>query len=800
LGGDSNLSIVNLNSNILVVDHVYSEFGGVAAIGTDNNSVFISSNSLWILDVTAPLNPVLMGSTSIGGFSDQLFVRGNYVYTNSSVFDVSDKASPRAVEYTSQSYAHIFMVGDELMGINGAKISLLHMIPATIKLLTVSDTQLVSPQDQIAYSVNPEWLTLPVFFKHTPLDRYSRSTPVNSIRHFSNFTWNQNGMWPCIYQVQVQFSEKELWLYDENSIKLYYWDGHAWTPESNGVMDVSKHVLNVTVYYKRGEFAIMGSLKSTLPKTFLPVLTKPLITPPALPQPDLFINSLEVTQGVQNTAQSVPLVAGRKTVLRIYPVSGRSDPVDNVHFLVEGFRNNVALPGSPYTAGPWAIFSSTSRKSYTKSDEISLPPEWTTAGTTKIRLTIDPNDQFGESIESNNSRELQVTFTNIPSLGITLVPVNFHIPDGTIVPADKLIVTDGISQMMPLYPLSGVSVTIHAAVDWTGDLTKTSDWSRYLNFITGLKASERAPAKQVYYGLVPLSYKNPAYGGLGWMNQRSSVGFLYALAHEVGHNFNLPHAPCGVSGDSSYPYPNAIIGQDALDVYSFSIKEASSYFDVMSYCGPTWFSDYNYTKLYNNQKQVGAVQQALVEGQGLLVRAELNSDGGVDWAPFYVLDGPVLEPVPSDSAYQIELVDDSGLSLGSYPVDLYQSEYKENPARLFTLIPLHTAVIGRVNLWKSGQLIGEKLNPSPLTNAGTELKITQGAKKLFLTWKPDSEPAILRYRLAGSPDWVTLGIDIISPGYELDSQSLSKGQLEFEVITAGFKRGISDATANLVNR
>jgi hypothetical protein len=797
LGGDSSLSVINIsNPQAPLLDKEYAEFGGATAIGVNNNHLFLSNKSLTILDISAPKTPLLSGLTKIGVNSNQLFIQGNLLYTNSSIFDVSDITSPRLVEIYPQSFSEVLILGNELLGFTGAEIHLLHTSPAIIKVLSSLDNQLFSSQDQVRYTIYPGCLSGDIALKHTPKDRNIRYLPGGTIRHFSVAAWNENGSWMCSYQIQIQFSAQELSLYDESTLKLVRWDGRTWVQQMVGTMDLPSHTLTIPMY-TGGEFAVFGLRTSNLAKTYLPSVSipQPSIAPPVLPLSDLTINPLEVTQGVQNPAQSVPLVAGRRTVLRIYPLSGRAEPVDSVSITVEGYRNNAPLPGSPFKIGPWAVFSSTSRRSYSQADEVILPQEWTTAGATKILLTIDPDNQIAESNETNNSRELWVTFNTVPILGITLVPVNFHTPSGTIIPAVKLTPSDGIDQMMPLYPINGVTITIHPTLDWSGDLSKTTEWNRYLDFITSLKNSEHAPAKQVYYGLVPISYPNMAYGGLGWMNQRASVGYLGALAHEVGHNFNLPHAPCGTSGDANYPYPNALIGQDALDVYSFSIKDALVYHDLMSYCGPGWFSDYNYIKLYNKQRQVGAQQQALVDGPGLLVRAKINSGGGVEWQPFYELDGAVPEPISTNSPYRLELVDEAGITVSSQAVDLFEEAEGAKNQGFFALLPLQGFSIGKLRLWKADQVIGE-YSAAGTTQSSQVVELTQEFQGLHLNWGSGVGPVILRYRPLGDTDWITVGIDVDQLGFELNRGNLPSGKLEFEVIPAGLHgqllRGLVD--------
>jgi hypothetical protein len=98
--------------------------------------------------------------------------------------------------------------------------------------------------------------------------------------------------------------------------------------------------------------------------------------------------------------------------------------------------------------------------------------------------------------------------------------------------------------------------------------------------------------------------------GLG--DLRVSTGLLAGVewskgtfVHELGHNQGRPHSPCGDPDgpDPNYPHANASIG-----VYGFHVLTgqffATNYKDYMSYCEPTWVSDWTWGWVHEQVRQL----------------------------------------------------------------------------------------------------------------------------------------------------------------------------------------------------
>jgi hypothetical protein len=171
-------------------------------------------------------------------------------------------------------------------------------------------------------------------------------------------------------------------------------------------------------------------------------------------------------------------------------------------------------------------------------------------------------------------------------------------------------------EVLAMYPSEEVDIQMHDTFKTDIDIGKGFDtWEDLLGELRELKQSDGLDSNLHYYGLLAPEGAGGAGGlaGPGWGNKEGGVGTGFGtqpsfhdwiFAHELGHMHSRWHAPCGgaAGADEDYPYEEAAIGKWGMDIRTEELKDPDPTLedknsDLMSYCHPSWISDYQYNAL-----------------------------------------------------------------------------------------------------------------------------------------------------------------------------------------------------------
>lgn len=166
-----------------------------------------------------------------------------------------------------------------------------------------------------------------------------------------------------------------------------------------------------------------------------------------------------------------------------------------------------------------------------------------------------------------------------------------------------------------LYPTASVEITVRDPWPWNQPINGSgSGMATILQALGPLRSSDQ-PDPDVYYyaAFAPTNDFGSYCGGgcitgLSFIGVPTSVGIGFTgdastgtAVHEVGHAHGRQHAPCGGAGspDPNYPYSGGLIGVWGYDPFAQAMVDPTSTTDMMSYCQPTWISDYHYALIFN---------------------------------------------------------------------------------------------------------------------------------------------------------------------------------------------------------
>jgi hypothetical protein len=343
---------------------------------------------------------------------------------------------------------------------------------------------------------------------------------------------------------------------------------------------------------------------------------------------------IEITQAIQDINNTVPLIAGKRTFVRVYlRTEGPTTEIDNVSAALTGCRPGASaspLCGDSFpnlqSLNVITINSSTDitakRRDINASLNFELPMDWISAGRLHLQLShldIRGNELSLACDRCDNPNDFGLPrfyeLQDAPAINLRLVSFPYTTEAGGVVTTHtpRAVDLDSIaSWIRRAYPTSTVNVTQVTGTTLTGPPDTGMPGVGFTNGDTNLAlvdmyrmevAAGTVDPLTRYYGVVsdtggfmrgatvniPGNYASGPVGvpgnihspGCSAWDRDNYYGDWYG-GHEIGHMFGRSHpgfsnGGCGTQCrcDPTYPYPNGYISGSDARFFGFDVGDAS---------------------------------------------------------------------------------------------------------------------------------------------------------------------------------------------------------------------------------
>jgi hypothetical protein len=452
---------------------------------------------------------------------------------------------------------------------------------------------------------------------------------------------------------------------------------------------------------------------------------------PIAPGTGFKLVGLEVNQATQTLNNSVPLIANKPTVVRVYlNVTGPTASIGEV-----GGALIASRPGGtievPLLRSTNVIRADTStdikakRRDLTASLNFVLPPEWLRAGTLHLELS----KLFIQGAESHlpcngcgNVDEIGaprfVQFRPTKTLNLVLAPYENAVtntsPDILFSPMGALQWLNNVYPLAGSFPSSGSGIRLLRILPVRSmSHTLPADGGDFLDDLQDVmndlqdQSGNNWPSDARLFAMVPdshggMAYRpgNVSYGPVqavesGLVPEEKFERFGRIWSQEIAHNFGRKHVSTSHDeqppSDPAFPFAHGGIGEPGLaTITDYWVTQPPSVInpgtpaagsghahDFMSY-GPgsdehtrSWVSPFTYTGLFKSFEQLGQTSAAAPpqRAEKLVVMGGIAVNGAVILRPFRRVVTEFSTGLGTSGEYSVELVGAGGQTLLSHRFD-----------------------------------------------------------------------------------------------------------------------------------
>lgn len=550
------------------------------------------------------------------------------------------------------------------------------------------------------------------------------------------------------------------------------------------------------------------------------------------------------------TNNSVPMVAGKTTVLRVYvncqtlakfpAIASVTGTVSIAPLNVFGVPDPPIATFQPFNGPiPPNPSSSINRSIANHTLNFRIPGPYCAGDVAFIVTVFDPAHP-GDPAYASNPFTLNSSFEIVPDLQIHGVLINYTGPAWPGPGNANLDAPTGLDLVSTLdfvyrtYPVANINYTGCTTQTFSGNLMTGgpgcgSGWSDLMDLLWNLRVASNT--NDIYVALLPA--QTPTATVIGCGGNGRAAGYVgngigregVTFAQEIAHAFMRKHAPCGgpKNVDPDFPtydmFPAGSIGEFGFDSVNARVFDPTFARDYMTYCGPSWTSPYTYVALKT------AITTTFTSPDGnrpsvrdfsrefLHLHVRVHREGSVELRSAFHLYGPPPSCglIGRKTFYACDLLDDEGNVIGSYPLhddcpyhcdDDYPAhvEFRES-------IPWHHSVSSIRFLRKGKTIHTLRVEDKAPTVRMLPPDISERSPEIVrLSWIVEptegEAKATVRYSADGGRSWRAVAANVTEPQVVINRSLLPGGEeCMFQVaVSAGIRTALDHASVPAVPR
>ena len=397
-----------------------------------------------------------------------------------------------------------------------------------------------------------------------------------------------------------------------------------------------------------------------------------------------------LVQAVQSRSHPVPVVAEKEGLLRVFVTATRTTtetlpPATATFYVDDDETYSVEIDG---TSEP--IPTEIDEGSLDKSLNVTVPDSVIEEGLSVV-IEIDPDSTIDADILAARripeSGELDLGVEGVPKFELTAIPFLYiYDPDSSVIEDVEGMASDEedhelLHDTYDLLPIDKMTVADHDPVE-----INTNHAGFVLQRTMAIRAAESGSG--YWMGLMATFYRVKGLAELPGTSS-ASVPDVGVMAHELGHNLSLRHAPCGgaLGSDPAYPYDDGSIGAWGYDHRGDSLIGKDRAKDLMTYCDPYWVSDYHFEEAhrYRTRQAMWHGEARRQTGPSLLVWGTRSVSGELSMDPALLVEGRSLLP-EARGDYTLTGLDEARRELFSISFDMDEPADAEEGTGIFVFL------------------------------------------------------------------------------------------------------------------